>query len=653
MVHTIIYDGDDCQDFIRGLGLQFDVPLREQLYNRHIRFTGQDGHFWDEPVQPLNGRFDLSQSEDFYAKQLAGKRIPEPDYFDGRQRFLIHHWASWNDFRLTQLNAGDFVIKKRTNASSAWIKGGTGKRSKGLVFGGDVSGGLAVCLRNFWQSYPSELEVRDARSDTARIQAWLWSPEAPAMDLRHYDTIPYGHNLLASYEDVQPGFSTPNGVARTSEILLFPTSELPTLDELNNISKLSENPPLLTADPSYYYNIPVFGIWSLPDSSSIIKQRIEQDLDKAIELYEMEVDQRSWYGFWDFGDVMHSYDARRHVWKYDIGGFAWDNTELMPNLWLWYSYLRSGRADIFRMAEAMTRHTSEVDVYHSGRFKGLGSRHNVRHWGGGAKEVRISQAFPLRFYYYLTTDERTGDLMEASAEYSSDAIGRTDPLRLILKKSDYPTHARVGPDWLALAGNWMTQWERTGDNTWRDKIMNGINSLSKMPYGMFSGRDGALGYNPDDNSLHQLSPSDIGFIHLSVLMGGPEVAFELTPLLNEPKWTNLWLQFAKLYGAPADSIKKEFGQSVQLGKPGVWYARLPAYYARMKDKPSWAARAWNEFLHHRINFSPEYFNTLETLEPISEVKGISTNATAQWGLNAIELLELIGDQIPDNPGIFK
>ena len=108
-------------------------------------------------------------------------------------------------------------------------------------------------------------------------------------------------------------------------------------------------------------------------------------------------------------------------------------------MWLWYSFLRTGRADVFRMAEAMTRHTSEVDVYHLGRFAGLGSRHNVRHWGGGAKEVRISQAAYRRFYYYLTTDERTGDIMRdvvnvdsRSLEIRPDAPGgaahRADPV---------------------------------------------------------------------------------------------------------------------------------------------------------------------------------------------------------------------------------
>ena len=106
-------------------------------------------------------------------------------------------------------------------------------------------------------------------------------------------------------------------------------------------------------------------------------------------------------------------------------------------------------------------------------LKDLGSRHNVIHWGGGAKEVRISQAALGRFYYYLTTDERTGDLMHAVADASNEAIGKYDPLRLILKKSKYPTHIRVGPDWFALVGDWMTEWERTGDTSYRDRIMVG------------------------------------------------------------------------------------------------------------------------------------------------------------------------------------
>ena len=151
--------------------------------------------------------------------------------------------------------------------------------------------------------------------------------------------------------------------------------------------------------------LPGFGIWSLPDRSNPQRSKVEDRLNAYIDLYQNAIAQHKWYGFWNYGDLMHAYDPIRHSWRYDVGGFAWDNTELASNMWLWYNFLRTGRQDIWKMAEAITRHTAEVDVYHIGPNAGLGSRHNVSHWGCGAKEARISQAAWNRFYYYLTTDE--------------------------------------------------------------------------------------------------------------------------------------------------------------------------------------------------------------------------------------------------------
>jgi hypothetical protein len=187
--------------------------------------------------------------------------------------------------------------------------------------------------------------------------------------------------------------------------------------------------PLLACSPEYIHSTGVFGVWSLPDRSTPFKKSIEDGLDSVLSYYEQQVDDRSWYGFWQFGDFMHSYSAPRHVWHYDWGGHAWDNTELGAPLWLWYSYLRTGRADLFRLAEAHARNTSETDVYHLGPMKGLGSRHNVIKWGDGAKEARISQAAHWRFFYYLTTDERIGDIMHMVAESAGIAVGRYDPMR--------------------------------------------------------------------------------------------------------------------------------------------------------------------------------------------------------------------------------
>ena len=640
LVNTITYDGDDQKDFIKGIGLVFSVPMREQLYNRHVRFAGEGTGIWAEPVKPL-----LLQNRNVLPDQLAGKPV-NIDSVPVRSQSLIKDFPVWNDYKLIQYNADGFNISKRTNTKSTWLDANAGKRSKGFVFVGDIKGGLGVGLKDFWQSYPAAVEVRNAVKEVAELKVWLWSPYNEAMDMRHYDTV--GHGLAAVYEDVQPGLSTPYGITRTSELTLFPGADVPSNETLSQQALQASQPPLLTASPGYLHSAGVFGIWSLPDRSTAGKQWIENQLDTAINFYKKDIDQRNWYGFWNYGDVMHTYDDVRHSWRYDVGGYAWDNTELSTDMWFWYTYLRTGRADIFRMAEAMTRHTSEVDVYHIGKLAGLGSRHNVRHWGCGSKEVRESQAAYRRFYYYLTTDERTGDIMREVAATADERLVTLDPLRLILSKTQYPTHARIGPDWLAIVGNWMTEWERTGDKQWRDKIMAGVNSFSKMSNGFFSGQQGAFGYDPATKKMNQLNDT-IGTIHLSVLMGGPEVVYELKDLLQDKEFDKMWLQFSKFYGSSKEEQMKEFGKTGNLGTLGPWYARMPGYVAKITNDRRYADTAWKAFLAPRTNaqFTQRMVAGAEALKPLVEVENISTNNTAQWCLNAIQLLEMAGDKMPE------
>jgi hypothetical protein len=352
-----------------------------------VRFGGEDMGVFSEPIQPMIGRHlfvgNPDGGLDVYPDQAAGKRVPNKEAYNEAGQKLLTDWAQWDAYKLTQLSPDGFVISKRTNPASAWIRAGAGRRASGMVFAGDVSGGLGVSLKNFWQSYPVSLEVEGARGGSATVRVWMWSPDAEAMDMRHYDTHPHG--LDAVYEDVQPGFSTATGVGRTSELTLYPRASTPLREEVAQLARAGAEPPLLVCTPQYLHAQRAFGIWSVQDRSTPFKAAMEDHLDAAISFYKNAVDQHHWYGFWDFGDIMHSYDFVRHEWRYDLGGMAWDNTELGSDMWLWYSFLRTGRADIFRMAEAMTRHTSEVDCYHLGRFAGLGSRHNVRHWGCGAK----------------------------------------------------------------------------------------------------------------------------------------------------------------------------------------------------------------------------------------------------------------------------
>ena len=647
LVHTIVFDGNHETDFIRSLGVAFSVPLREQVHNRHVRFTADGEGVWSEPVQPATGRQRLTApglEGSLFAQQMEGKRLPNKESFPPNGQKLLTDWAIWDSYKLVQPTADGFIIQKRTNPQSCWLDAAWGHRASGLAFVGDCSGGLAAGLKNMWQSYPASFEIHGASTASAELLVWLWSPDAAAMDLRHYDIK--AHDLDSSYEDVQPGFSTPHGVARTSELMLFPTAGVPTRDQTVKQAKSTSQPPLLVASPQHIHSTKVFGIWSLPDRSVPARAALEDRLDAAFAHYHEEVEQRHWYGFWNFGDVMHTYDGPRHSWRYDIGGFAWDNTELGTDVWLWYQFLRTGRADAFRMAEAMTRHTSEVDTYHLGRFFGLGSRHNVRHWGCGAKEPRISQAAYRRFYYYLTTDERTGDLMRAVVDTDYTLL-KLDPMRLAapaVPGNPYPARSRGGPDWLAFVGNWMTEWERTGEPKYRDKIIAGMDSIAAMPYRFLSGPNQLYGYDPATGKMIPLVQDGFGVYNLTTIMGGAEVVFELNELIDHPGWRKAWKQYCLLTKATKEIAARDNSSGAE-GANGEYaqYGRLAAYVYRESKNPQLGKKAWT------LLRMPTYNSTRLTgpsvLEPLDEVPGVTTNTTAQGCLEAIEMLEMCADQL--------
>ncbi|HKB90879.1 MAG TPA: Tat pathway signal sequence domain protein, partial [Opitutaceae bacterium] len=510
--------------------------------------------------------------------------------------------------------------------------------------------GVAFGLSDFWQRHPTALEIEGMTREVAKVTLWLWSPDAPPMDVRHYDTR--GHSLNATYEDHEEGHSTPLGVARTSELTLALLANTPSREQFAKSAQAHQQRPLLVCAPSYYHNLRAFGLWSLPDRGTPAKARLEEELDQAVAFYQKETEQRQWFGFWNYGDFMHSYDRVRHTWRYDVGGFAWANSELVPDLWLWYFFLRSGRADVFKMAEAMTRHTGEVDVHHIGPFAGLGSRHNVSHWGCGSKEARISQAGLRRMFFYLTADERVGDLMRAEVD-SDFATVATDPLRKILPKSVYPTHARVGPDWFSFVSNWLVEWERTGDVRYRDKIITGMKCIAAMPRGLFTGA--AFGYDPKTSKLFMLDDKVPGDSHLVSIFGGAELCFELAALIDEPEWDRAWLQYCELYNVPGSDRARTLGGDGG-GKNGSfseWHARLTAYVGWRRKDLRLVRRAWEEFFKgqgqsddQRYPLKPKRVQGPDVLLPIDEISWISTNEISQWSLNAIELLELAGDVLP-------
>ena len=666
-VHTIVFDGDEHTDFISGLGLRFSVPMQAAMHDRHIRFSGLEQGLFGEAVRGLTG-LRRNPGSEVRAAQVAGLATPPLEEWNPRVAERLQYVPAYDEWTLDQLTADGFQIKKRTSAGHTWLTSAQGQRSNGFGYIGSPMGGLGFALRNFWQSYPAQLDIKGATSEKAEITAWMWAPNAKPMDLRPYhdgmgqDTYDkqYNGGLEVTYEDYEPGFDTPEGVARTSEVYLWVLAATPSRSTLADLATVSDAPPVLATTPEYLHACGVFGeIWTPVDRSDQTHAEIEDRLDWFFDFYKDQQEQRRWYGFWNYGDVMHTYDYDRHEWRYDVGGYAWDNSELSTDLWLWLYYLRTGRADVFRFAEAMTRHTGEVDVHHLGRFAPLGSRHNVLHWGCSAKQLRISTALNRRYYYYLTADERVGDLMREQLEAgrtliavppgrklaSADQKGDLD--RAQATDKDH-VGLSVGTDWGSIAGAWLTEWERTGDVKMRDRLLAGMQTIGRQPFGFFST---GLIMNLNSGAFQIVEHENVGISHLNAVFGLVEVCAELIQLLDVPEFEQAWLQYCTLYSATEEEQEKELGQSFENNSLRQGHSRLTAYAARAKGDARLAARAWEEFNSRQgripAAITPE--KTLVTgpdvLRPVEEAPFVSTNGSAQFGLAAIQCLAMIGDYV--------
>ncbi|MEU3524929.1 Tat pathway signal sequence domain protein [Streptomyces sp. NPDC038707] len=666
MVHTVTYDGKQepgkaSGDFIRGLGVRFTVPMRDAAYDRHIRIGGEGTGLLREAVQGITGlRRDPGAA--VQAAQYEGKKLPDPATWDQRVTTRLQYVPHWGDYTLAQLSADGFTVRKRTKKGHGWITAGGGRRASGFGYVGGASGGLSFGLRDFWEKFPAQLDIRDAHTDEATVTLWLWSPEAQPMDLRFYhdgmgqDTYAEQlEGLNITYEDHEPGFGTPYGIARTSELLFWANGSTPAADTLARQAEAVRVLPQLAAPPRQLIKAKVFGpgLYSEPDRSTPAKAKIEDHLDFLFTYYKDQVETRRWYGFWDYGDIMHTYDSARHVWRYDIGGYAWDNSELSPDLWLWYAYLRSGRSDIFRFAEAMTRHTGEVDVYHLGTWAGLGTRHGVQHFADSAKQQRIANTTYRRFYYFLTADERVGDLMHANVD-SDETFLALDPQRKVRTDPYTPDRHALsigfGTDWSGLVSAWLTEWERKGPK-WekaRARVLSTMEGIAAQPNGFVQGS--GL-YDLDTGTFAVAGQPAVSVSHLSAVFGLNELCAELIHLVDMPRFKDAYLDYCRYFNATKAEQAARYGTHFGSLLLFQGHSRLDAYAAVQTGDPALAQRAWAKFYHSDGYTESSPWKTEKLTGPAALVEGseaawVSTNDTALYGLAAIENLALLGDRMP-------
>jgi hypothetical protein len=243
--------------------------------------------------------------------------------------------------------------------------------------------------------------------------------------------------------------------------------------------------------------------------------------------------------------------------------------------------------------------------------------------------------------------------------YRKVTARRRDPTQPAEAEPERPPEGQVfvqfGTSWSSLAAAWLTEWERTGDRKFRDRIVAGMTSIAALPKQWFAG-----GANYDLATGRFVGPGDeVSVSHLNAVFGAVEIHSELLQLIDLPAYREAWLDYCALYNASTEEFEARVGTGVRGRNLQEGHSRLTAYAAKHRNDPQLARRAWQEFFsgeaglgmgasaRHRKLAGPD------VLKPVDESPSVSTNAAAQWGLAAIQNLALVGGWVeeaaPANP----
>lgn len=184
------------------------------------------------------------------------------------------------------------------------------------------------------------------------------------------------------------------------------------------------------------------------------------------------------------------------------------------------------------------------------------------------------------------------------------------------------------------------------------KLVNSARTIAAMPNGFIQGS--GL-YDLDTGAFAAAEPA-VSVGSLGAVFGLVEICSELVDLLDLPEFTDAWLQYCRLYNGTAAEQIAETGQSFGNLNLRQAHARLTAYAAARTGNPTLAARAWQEFhtghagYPRSLDWRSARVEGAAVLKPVDEAAFVSTNASSQYGLAAIQCLALVGDHLPEQEG---
>lgn len=214
------------------------------------------------------------------------------------------------------------------------------QKASGWMSVSDDKFGVSVGIRHMMEEFPNELVVD---VETGEVYAYTWSPNVDPMSFERADTSPDG-GMVGNFAQ---------GLTKTTETIFYFHDGDESYSDIQETMSFVLNPPVAHADQSWYGKSGVYGNFAQSDNNF---GELERGLQYKFQWMLFNQKWEPWYGKFYHGDVMNYFFGEDWV--------QWANNEPALDYIWWTNFMRTGDVDSYKMAQASSRHSMDVDNTH-------------------------------------------------------------------------------------------------------------------------------------------------------------------------------------------------------------------------------------------------------------------------------------------------
>ncbi|MEB8329786.1 hypothetical protein OO009_10490 [Flavobacteriaceae bacterium KMM 6897] len=401
-------------DEIAASGIQLKYHLNE---NVNVAIPINEGNWQDDDAKAIIEEVSLNNQKAVQLLQQGPERTKSKSlrslYVNGFKKDGDEELKTKPTFEATISKGKENVVKSQ--------------RAKGWVNVTDGERGIGVGIKNFLKEYPKGIEIDPI---TGSITGSIWPLENGPMSFARHNTESDG-GMLGNFAQ---------GITKTTEFIYYFHDNEAT-EEVGLKMDYVIDSPVAHATPDWYTGSKVYGNMAPKTNKHVA---FENALQYKYQWWAFNQKHEPWYGIFNYGDGKSYFFNGRWV--------QWTNNEPTVDFMLWTNFMRTGDPKYFNLAQAMSRHTMDVDNIHwpkkrkyygeindaidfwnyeeepeSTPYLGIGRRHGNEHWSALLSAHVWIQGWVAS--YYISADHRALDVAKMTGDTYINRIWGEHDLR--------------------------------------------------------------------------------------------------------------------------------------------------------------------------------------------------------------------------------